>query len=373
MKDLQHEFKISIDDRLPFRREDQEFEEKVFHYSRSIDNYKRQAPRQSWSYDIYVPDKSIFDAQNVVLVEAYRETSSKPYSDVSSFLVSADHLLLNWDHGRHNVTPVVMLPTHWLSLMLRFATRTSDDYRSFVSFINLPRSADIITNEQLSAVLEGVGQITAQGPLQEDILKRILDAKMDTILRSRKPGAIVEKAKLEAAKIRDEEMNALRASLEEKNRSDASSSEPLAAKEAESTAASQLVGQLETRVSTLVGYIRKNHQLAALRRWRRPVWFLLASATLAVAYLLMQWLGLSNPWNIPLVVAQYVDGLKSATVQRVFTGLNYGIPIGLVGWLTKLGYSRLFSKKARKEFLEGIEYPNADELLVQLRSSVKIR
>jgi hypothetical protein len=321
----------------------------------------------------YVPERSIFDAQNVVLVEAYRETSSKPYSEVSSFLVSADHLLLNWDHGRHNVTPVVMLPTHWLSLMLRFATRTSDDYRSFVSFINLPRSADIITNEQLSAVLEGVGQITAQGPLQEDIVKRILDAKMDTILRSRKPGAIVEKAKLEAAKIRDEEMSALRASLEERNRSDTSSSELLAVKEAESAAASQLVGRLEASVSTLVGYARRNQQLAALRKWRIPVWFLLAGATLSVAYLLIQWLGPSNPWNIPLIVAQYIDGLKSATVQRVFTGLNYGIPIGLVGWLSKVGYSKLLSKKARKEFLDSIEYPNADELLRRLRSSTKMR
>ncbi|MCX7038079.1 MAG: hypothetical protein NT005_02940 [Spirochaetes bacterium] len=360
-EDLLAAFNIVIDEKLPYNQEDRDIQQSVHHYSRSIDQYKRDAPKQALAYDFYVPDKAVFDAKNIILVEEIRQTSTKPYSSIECFLVSTDHLLLNWDHGRHNVTPVVMLPTHWLSLMLRFVSRTSDDYRSFVSFINLPRSTEVISNEQLSAVLEGVGQITTQAEMQQDILRRIVDAKMDTILHSRRPSNIIERTKAEATRIRDEEVEALKAAVDDQRKSLSFKSGLLAQRDEESVQTQKVVSELQTTVASFQAYFDKLNLLRAIRRWRRPVWYLLAACGLAVAYVLFQWLGPDTPWNIPLKIAQYIDGLKSFTVQAFFTSLNYAVPAAVLGWSGKVFYSKFFSEKARTKFLKSMSFPNAVE------------
>lgn len=75
------------------------------------------------------------DAINIAYIQQLREGQSDNFRSLKEFFLTSDKQLINWEAQNITKYPVAMYPSNWLSIILKFGTRTSDDYKSFVSFI----------------------------------------------------------------------------------------------------------------------------------------------------------------------------------------------------------------------------------------------
>ena len=91
-------------------------------------------------------ESALWDAKNIYLTEIKRENNNRNIFDTKYFFISSDQALRRWDFKRNNTTPCVLLPSQWLSIVLRYVNRTNDDFKSFVSFLNLSQNETNINN-----------------------------------------------------------------------------------------------------------------------------------------------------------------------------------------------------------------------------------
>ena len=78
------------------------------------------------------------DITQIVYLETVRPKSAKSLWDMNEFIVSADQLLVSWADSQFDGIPTVVIPSVWLSIILKISGRaTEDDYQSFCTFMTL--------------------------------------------------------------------------------------------------------------------------------------------------------------------------------------------------------------------------------------------
>ncbi len=84
------------------------------------------------------------DICNVMYIEEKRgRNADNNLWSVNDYFISADQGLISWANDLETETiPIVVLPSVWLTIMLRFTSRTSDDYKAFCSFMELRTSVE---------------------------------------------------------------------------------------------------------------------------------------------------------------------------------------------------------------------------------------
>ncbi|MGD1818263.1 MAG: hypothetical protein ACPKOI_00075 [Pleomorphochaeta sp.] len=151
-------------------------------------------------------NKNFYDAANILYIERKRFDEGTDYSTIKSFFVSTDYHLFRWSNDRLATIPMVLLPSHWLSLMLRFVSRTNNDFSSFVSFINVPQKKQIIDNEKLNIIISGINEISEDVKAQELILNEIIDQKFFNIINSNKEDKIFDRTIKQSKRIKKEKI-----------------------------------------------------------------------------------------------------------------------------------------------------------------------
>ena len=113
------------------------------------------------------------------------------------YIVSADQLLASWAKKSYSGLPIVVIPSTWLSIILRFSGRTNNDYRSYCLFMGLRQhrveDEDIIINPV--KLLNAVSERTTERSIKETIINEIISNKDQYFFESPKDYTIaVEKA-----------------------------------------------------------------------------------------------------------------------------------------------------------------------------------
>ena len=75
------------------------------------------------------------DVTNIRDILKVRKRNGANLWQTNDFLVSADHRLIGWANDIFHGVPIVVLPSVWLSIILRYTGRTEDDYKSFCLFL----------------------------------------------------------------------------------------------------------------------------------------------------------------------------------------------------------------------------------------------
>src|SRR5690606_4218547 len=119
-------------------------------------------------------EASIVDAKNIYLIEFLRNGHYSNLFDCKYYFISADQLLRKWDYTQNSSIPVVLLPSQWMSILLRYLNRTSDDFKSFVSFLNISNGEKGISNENLQLILNGISEITTDFNQQSSIISEMI-------------------------------------------------------------------------------------------------------------------------------------------------------------------------------------------------------
>jgi hypothetical protein len=136
------------------------------------------------------------DARNIIWIEHRRGGQNDDIYQVKCFFVSSDQHLRRWDFNRNtNEVPIVMLPSQWLSMVLRYMERSDDDYKSFVCFLNMKTNNLSLSEEQLLFAIEGISEITSDIAKQTYLIKAFVKEDFNNKLHGLTNEELQEKAK----------------------------------------------------------------------------------------------------------------------------------------------------------------------------------
>jgi hypothetical protein len=159
---LLKKYKIEEDHKILFEKNDP-----------NISKYKDEIAKIK--YDGYDGSHKI-DAQNVYLIEKKRESNNINIKDTKYYLITTDQKLKQWDEGHSQKQPLTLLPSHWMGLLIKYVSRTSDDFASFVSFLRLPHHDALLEENEIQNIVAGISEMTEDFNTQEFIMQRMIES-----------------------------------------------------------------------------------------------------------------------------------------------------------------------------------------------------
>jgi len=163
-ENLLKSFNIQEDFKQPYKKEDNELL-KIEEYADGIKQHKR----------IKNDNLHKNDAQNMIWIEKNRGGNDSNITDTKFYFLTSDRKLQDWDLEHSQNQPLTMLPSQWMALLLRFFSRTNNDYKSFVSFLIMPKDKPEINDDELQVMLAGISEITENFEKQDDIVSNLLE------------------------------------------------------------------------------------------------------------------------------------------------------------------------------------------------------
>lgn len=201
-KDLIKHFDIEEDFKVPFN----EKEEPAI-----INTYKDEIQAVKKTYR---NEPHLIDAKNMYWIECARNGNNIDVASTKYYFVTSDQKLQLWDKNHSANQPLTLLPSQWMGLILKYVSRSSDDYKSFISFMNLPKDGSVISEDELQSVMAGISEMTEEFTKQETIVESMVEIKFGDILK----GNIQENAKAYAKDKLEKDFEQQLAAKEEETR-----------------------------------------------------------------------------------------------------------------------------------------------------------
>lgn len=157
-------------------------------------------------------DSAYKDACDILWVEHCRNLGEQTIFSTKTFLLSSDWGLYYWDSHYHSVNiPLVMLPSQWLSIFLRYVTRTNDDFRSFVSFLNIQNKEGVLSSEEISVILSGISEMTSDIEQQRYLLESIIETEFKDGAKGKTKDQLKAIAKRDAERLLQQQVDRMEA------------------------------------------------------------------------------------------------------------------------------------------------------------------
>lgn len=236
-KELVKQFEIYEDYKVPFN--DREEPSIITTYRDEIQTVKRTNRMEP----------HLMDARNMYWIECARNGNNIDVASTKYYFVTSDQKLQLWDKNHSVDQPLTLLPSQWMGLILKYVSRSSDDYKSFISFMNLPKDNSVISDDELQSVMAGISEMTEEFSKQESIIESMVEIKFGDILK----GDIQENAK---AYTKDRLEKEFEKQLEKKEKE----------KLEQTKLHDQIVSQIKEEAKKLVEESEKNHREEKLRR-----------------------------------------------------------------------------------------------------------
>ncbi len=340
-------FKASIDYKTPFDEKEEKTTVLLNEIAGNIHNYKTLEGLNNGF------ETSNWDAKNIHLIEKKRNGKEANLMETKFFFLSTDQGLRRWDFQRSNVTPIVLLPSQWMSILLRYVNRTSDDFKSFVSFLNMPQGEKEISYERLQLILTGISEITEDAEKQSAIIKILVEKKFkDVLQKGFSDDDIIEHAKTFAKTTLEKNLDTLsqKHSLLE-NSFDSHKAETSVKIENLESKTSEQVNKLnakEREVERLKSKLKIKTIEEKIKRWEKPALWLLPVGILILVFTLLQFNFHSFRYNYPYQLVVWIDSLSNHVQKSTLTLLMYAPLIGL--WLIIRFCFKRLSNSETKEY-----------------------
>lgn len=342
-KKFETEFKVIIDYKIPFDEKDEKIIKQINEYAKEIGSHKSKEGAGTNHNST-----NLTDAQNIYFLEIKRGDNCRNISDTKFFFVSADQILRKWDFNRSISTPIILLPSQWMSVLLKYISRSSDDYKSFISFLNLKQAQPIIRPEVLHVVLAGISEITEDFEYQESIIHRMVEIKFEGIVSNNTQDQdIIENAKSFTK-------NILEAEIEKLKESDAEHREKISKIEDEfKSEVEQLKDNIKLHKTDKTILIDSKLS-KALSSWKNGGKLALVFAVLIIIWGILEFLP-TWPLNFPGQIANWIDSTVSESRKDLLKAIHVLIFTGIAVTLFVVWYRRHYDKKHIKEFKENFD------------------
>lgn len=120
------------------------------------------------------------DINNILYILSLRNTSHlQNLWQTNDYIVSTDQLLTTWAKTAYTGIPIVVIPSTWLSIMLRFTGRSIDDYQAYCLFIGLHQHKTDENTFKINTVslLSALAKRTSTQDIKQKIIEEILNNK----------------------------------------------------------------------------------------------------------------------------------------------------------------------------------------------------
>ena len=133
-------------------------------------------------------DESIeTDIKQILFLDSLRPQNARNLWEMNEYLVSADQLFVSWAEKAFDGIPLVVIPSLWLSIILRTCGRSSnDDYKSFCMFLTLRHhhSEEDDLNINPIELLSRLSEKTISSQLKEQIIDEIVSNRNNYTFKS---------------------------------------------------------------------------------------------------------------------------------------------------------------------------------------------
>ncbi len=343
------EFKIKVDTQKPYDLKDKKIIDLLKDYTTSISIFKLKEGNE-------IIGSATIDAENILWIEKKRENNIQNIFDTKFFFISTDQGLRRWDYQREDKTPIVLLPSQWMSILLRYLNRTEDDYKSFVNFLNLKNTEVLINSEKLQVVLAGIAEMTTSIEQQRSILNNLIENKFNGVVsRDLSNDQIFDKAKYFAKSKLEKEVEDLKTQNESlENKHEILSADISEHKIAVTGEIQKLKNENQEIGNKLIGKEKENIQLKEkliekeieeeFSKWQSPAKWLIGLGILIIIFTVLQFCCETWPLNYPYRLVSWIDTVTNSVLKDTLTALMFSPIIGL--WLiSKFVWDRLISKE----------------------------
>lgn len=203
IRQLLEDYAITIDTEFPFSEE------------HNKEKLKEIAAQIKGLSETKLFESAYKDACDIFWIDSCRNQGEQTIFSAKTFLLSSDWGLYYWDsHYYSKNIPLVMLPSQWLSIFLRYVTRTNDDFRSFVSFLNIQSREGVLSSEEISVILSGISEITDDIKQQRYLLETIIETEFKQGANGKTQSQLKAIAKRDAEKLLQEQINRMKEETE---------------------------------------------------------------------------------------------------------------------------------------------------------------
>ena len=308
----------------------------------------------------YDPEKSItsagYDAENILWVEEKRKGGGDDIFQAKSFLLSSDNALRRWDYRRNfNRVPIVMSPSQWLNIILHYVERTSDDYKSFISFLTMNVRSDVWSIEMLTSVISGIAEATNDIEQQQTLVRNFIERNTFDEMEN-KSNAELEQ---EAEKFAKTELEKRIEVLENKQATSSKTIEEMKEKLADTQKELQgvkqskveLIAKLKSEKEEEIGHrIETAKENAALKEqmnrqnlklWKIKkivIWSIILIMLLVLCLMIILWQ--HKTWNFMAKLVRYVDSFGDSSASS-FGKWLVGLPLGALIYASGMIYDAI--------------------------------
>ena len=326
--DLIKKFKATVDHKIPFDEKEEKTAKSLNELAANIHSYKTSEGT------INGFETSNWDAKNIHLIEKRRDGKDANLVETKYFFLSTDQSLRRWDFQRSNVTPIVLLPSQWMSILLRYVKRTSDDFKSFVSFLNMPQGEKEISYEKLQLILTGISEITEDAEKQSAIIKILVEKKFkDVLQKGFTDDDIIEQSKSFAKSTLEQNLDELATKHSELENSfeshKAKTTEKIVDLESKTGEQVLKLTAKEQEVERLKAALKIKTVKDDLERWERPAKWLIPVGLIIIIFTVLQFCCKDWVYNYSYKIINAIDTLESETQKNTLRTLMYAPLIGL--------------------------------------------
>lgn len=325
---------ITIDYRNVLKEEDEKTSETLIDYISSIRNHKS---KDAINGNVNAYD---FDAKNILLLENLRGLKNNSIFDTKQFFLSMDQSLRRWDFNRGNSAPLIIIPSQWMSLLLRYQTRSTDDFKSFVSFLNLPIPEKQISSENIHNVLAGISEVTSNFEQQSYITDQLILQGFEKIMqKTRDSDELFQLTVTTSESILENKLKYLETKQEEIANS---SNQRIKKLEQHNESRESVISQKDTKIEQLEKDNYTLHEKEELRKFKRPAKNLyIPLAILLMIVVLLCFVFRNEDWNYISKIIISIDQESSTTLQWIYRiAISALITVGIFG-LIAASYKRL--------------------------------
>jgi hypothetical protein len=323
---------------------------KIDKYSEDIMNYKHQTHEF----------QSLPDATNIVYIGSLREGHGCNFNDSMYFFLTVDKALTKWEQNTFDGCPVTMRPSDWLTLLLKYLTRTGNDYRAFVSFIQTVIQTEQKEPETVMAMLDGISQIADKLENQEQLYSILVSQKYNEILAIDTYVNKVEYSKELANSIMEEKIRKLE---EDRLRDRLESNEQFDAMKAHLDDTKQMLELVEKKNEKMLSekdekirrdrkkhlkYVKKTEKSKIVQSCVAALFFFVPS----VIGIVLTWFFTDQSWNHIYKLINQTDNTLSWQMFLTATLLVFLAPSVSVLWNHLIGDKNLKSRMISAGFTE---------------------
>lgn len=344
IEELKIKFEIKDDYKEYFDIKDSKVEELILDKGSQINTFKSDSKSSPYL------EASIIDAKNIYLIEILRNGHYVNIFDCKYYFISADQLLRKWDYTQNKNIPIVLLPSQWMSILLRYLNRTSDDFKSFVSFLNINNGEKGISNENLQLILNGISEITSDFTHQSSIISEMIHIGFKGILEKNNSEVdIIEKSKLFAKsqlELKIEELEKSKERLENKfeNYQQNTSNAIETLKQSKDTEKDQRIAEIEKNNKIRTELINTRAKLD-LTKYKSKAYYCIPVAIICVFFFFLMFLFQDKSWNMVAIYTKYANSLEEGSMQKEYCKWLWLLPTSLFIGSIIIIYKRLLDKE----------------------------